>query len=455
MAGRSSIGLGAGIAIFVSSLLAIAFLVLAAVFFTKFTQTRQELQTARADLTEFVTSAERNRDEVRIIADTAKKARKSAISYLVDQYGAAMARVTGVRTNTVEDMEKALASYKGTEGSKPLTSVLAERDSTIKSLENAVKQAEEARTTANANLTNEIDRVKKLETNHKATVDALTAEVGQYKTEVDAFRKGTDELGVNIRNQLEKCKNEAADSKKGFEDNIKKLNNENLILKNQLAALRETQKNQTLKGNDEYALVDGGVIGVNGAERQAFISLGSKNKVRIGMTFVVYADAAAIRPDADGNYPRGKAMIEITSVGPTSSTCRILSESRGDVIANAVYDPNKIYKMVIYGNFDVNRDGMATSLERNDLSALVDEWGAKVVDDLSGDVDFLVLGEKPVLPPSPSSGAPVEVFEEYIRQTKIVDQYDRLYNQARATSVPILTENRFYTLIGKSPASRR
>src|SRR6185295_6633383 len=115
MAGRSSIGLGAGIAIFISSLLAVGFLVLAAVFFTKYSNTRQELQQAQQDAKEFVTPAERNRDDIRIIKDTANKKGKSAIAYLADQYGATMSRVTGVKTNTVDDMEKALSAYKGTE----------------------------------------------------------------------------------------------------------------------------------------------------------------------------------------------------------------------------------------------------------------------------------------------------------------------------------------------------
>ena len=75
--------------------------------------------------------------------------------------------------------------------------------------------------------------------------------------------------------------------------------------------------------------------------------------------------------------------------------------------------------------------------------------------DLQGDVDFLVLGERPVLPPRPGNDAPLELVQEYIRLDRIVQRYDRLLEQARATSLPVLNENRLYTLLGASPAAIR
>jgi hypothetical protein len=178
----------------------------------------------------------------------------------------------------------------------------------------------------------------------------------------------------------------------------------------------------------------------------------------LGMTFSVYSDKSQIRPDADGNYPRGKATLEVINVGESSSTCRITSEARGnpvvkgDVIANPIYDPNKTYKFVVFGNFDANRDGAATALERQDINAMIESWGGKVADDLTGDVDFLVLGERPILPPRPSAESPFEIVQEFIRRQRDVERYDQLSARATATSIPILTENRLYTLVGKTPS---
>src|SRR5206468_2777376 len=110
--------------------------------------------------------------------------------------------------------------------------------------------------------------------------------------------------------------------------------------------------------------------------------------------------------------------------------------------ANAVYDPNKVYTFLVYGNFDANQDGVATQQEAVDIRALIESWGGKVVDELAGNVDswggkvvdelaanvdFLVLGQKPPLPPQPQSGAPAAVIQEYMRVRRIAEQ-TRMYS---------------------------
>src|SRR5690606_30821755 len=77
-----------------------------------------------------------------------------------------------------------------------------------------------------------------------------------------------------------------------------------------------------------------------------------------------------------------------------------------DIIANAVYDPNKTYKFVIDGLFDIDGDGITNRYETQDLAALIEQWGGTVEDEVVGDIDFIVLGEKPTLPPPPGPGAP-------------------------------------------------
>jgi len=169
----------------------------------------------------------------------------------------------------------------------------------------------------------------------------------------------------------------------------------------------------------------------------------------------VYSDAASVKPDQNGDFPPGKATLEVINVGDNSSICRIKNETRGnpvvngDVIVNPLYDPNKVYTFLLYGNFDANGDGVSTPGERADLQAIIESWGGKVVDELGGNVDFLVLGERPVLPPRPSADAPVEILQEYIRLNRAIDRYEALYKQSMATSLPLLNENRLYTLLGR------
>src|SRR5207247_1031794 len=104
---------------------------------------------------------------------------------------------------------------------------------------------------------------------------------------------------------------------------------------------------------------------------------------------------------------------------------------------------------LIFGNFDPNGVGVATPGGAEDLKALIVSWGGKVTDELTGSVDFLILGQKPQLPPKPTVDSPDAVVKEYIRLNGIVEKYKQLQEQAVSTSVPILNENRLYTLIGR------
>ena len=74
-----------------------------------------------------------------------------------------------------------------------------------------------------------------------------------------------------------------------------------------------------------------------------------------------------------------------------------------------------------------------------------------LVAEISGDTDFVVLGEKPILPPAPGPGAPVSVIQEYVRLQQEIARYDDLLFSAQDTSMPVLNQNRLRTLIGDFP----
>ncbi len=458
MAGRSSIGVGVGTAIFLLAVTALAFLVLWAMYFSKYKESQANLQTARADVAEFIGAGERNQDWVRGLLSQAKASKKSVVQYLQEGTQNTMQAVTGVRNDTPATLEKKLEGIEAAKNKVPLLTIINDLSQTVANTNVALQRAEADRAAANENLKNETARVSRIEAEHKATVETLTAQIGQYRGEVEENRTGTEVYKKNLDTRVSRAEGEFTAEKKRLNDSVSRLKEENLILRNQLLSLRAERNKEILRPADEFSLVDAQVIGVDGAEHKAFISIGEQQRVRLGMTFTVYADASSIRPDEAGNYPRGKATMEVINVGPSSATCRITSEVRGnpvvsgDVIANAVYDPKKVYKFVIYGNFDINRDGFPSPGERNDLKALVESWGGKSSDELAGDADFLILGERPILPPQPASDAPFEVFQEFVRQQQAATKYDDLYRKASETSVPILNENRLYTLIGKSPA---
>lgn len=458
MAARTGTSFGVGATITVLALLTLALFVLTAVFYGRYRDQVVQVQQLRQDQTDVVTGEERNRDDVRNLIAKAKENRQSLVGYLVDAQGGVMQRVSGNRRDTLGDLETRLQGISGGDTSNMLA-LIAARDAELKNLRAQLAQAEAARQAALTDQQNEVARVSSLQKSHQDTIDQLNALVGTLRAEVEEYRKGADEYKGRLDAALDAARNQAAEEKQRQDQALAALRDENLVLGNQLAVLRGQRQGELLSGGDEASQVDGTIVAVDNAQQNVYLSIGSKQHVVLGMSFSVYGDSRALKPDADGKYPAGKATLEVINVGESTSTARILSEVRGnpvvrgDVIANALFDPNKVYKFRVFGNFDVDRDGIATPSEQTEIEALIASWGGKVVSDMAGDVDFLVLGERPLVPPRPSSDAPFAVVQEFARVSREASTYDDLQRQATATSIPVLNENRLYTLIGRRPAS--
>jgi hypothetical protein len=226
--------------------------------------------------------------------------------------------------------------------------------------------------------------------------------------------------------------------------------------KQRIRSFEEQQRGSRFVGQNEYALIDGQVVASSAGEGTVTLNIGRKQRVVLGLPFTVYSQGTVIRLDEKtGDYPPGKATLEIVRVEENSSIARILREQKGnpvvkgDVIANPIYDPAKKYKFLVYGNFDPQRTGNASAFGANEVKAWIKDWGGETVDQLAGDVDFIVLGEKPQVPPQPSSSAPIEVINFNLDQQKFAQRYDELLKQATDTAIPVLNENRLRTLLGR------
>lgn len=462
MASRTSTSVGVGVALTLLGLASLGLFITSAVLYGKFNQSQRELNEAKVGIRDFIRDGERQQDDIRQLVEAAKRAQgQSLVAYLVKSNKEIASAVTGNSNDTVDRLLEQMRAESAKSNNSPLLRLAQERASKVDELNTKLEQVEAARLAAQTDLKNEQERVAGIVTRHNETVAALNKEVGAYKDELGQYRSGIE----NVRELAEKQFASQMESAKARETElsgrVSDLQQRALILEDQLARLRGERSKTTARGTSEDALVDGAIIGVDAAQRQVFLNIGRTQKAVIGMTFAVYNDANSIKTDEDGNYKPGKATIEIVNVGQDSSTARIVTETKGnpivtgDVIANAVFDPMKIYKFVIYGNFDTKGTGMATASGRTDIAAMVTSWGGEVKDDLEGDVDFLVLGERPVLPPRPGVDQPIEVVQEYVRLERAVNKYNELLKQATAMGLPVLNENRFYTLTGQTPVSRK
>jgi soluble cytochrome b562 len=461
MAARTSASIGVGVTITLLAVACLTLFILMIVFLSKYQATNSQLVEQMQGTEIFVRTSERQRDDIGRLRDAAQRQNKSVLGYLNDSWQDAAHRVAGARTLSPDQLTSRLDAVEGAASSN-LLAVIRGLQTDMNDLRSQLQQAEADRLTALEDRANEAARVKQLQEQHQRTIATLNNDIDRYRSDVESFRGQVDDAKRFMDGEVERIRDRSLGTESSLNDRIRRLESENLQLVDRLSKLQTEKTDSLLKPTSEAALVDGSIIGLNQAGGSVTIDRGRRDKIILGMTFAVYSDATGIRPHAEtGEYPPGKAMLEVTHVGETSSTARIISETRGnpvvrgDVIANAIYDPNKVYTFLVFGNFDANGDGHSTPGEASDIRAMIEAWGGRVVDELSGDVDFLILGQRPVLPPRPGVGSPWPVVEEFMRLDSIAQRYDRLWEQAVSTSLPVLNENRLYTLIGRTAVRRQ
>ncbi len=307
-------------------------------------------------------------------------------------------------------------------------------ETTLLNAREAIARVEEAR-----------NEFQSFESQQRGRVDDYARSVEQYSDDIESAKSEFQSETTRIRRDAEALADEKDQRIASLEDEVQQLRE---IIR------RLDRDREILTPANEAALIDGELIGVNLAANEVYLSLGRGDKLPIGITFTVYDAAASVLPNASGEFPPGKATIEVTRVDGETSTARILESSRGnrivagDKIVNAIYDPDKTYEFVVFGNFDANNDFVATPAETNAIRALIRNWGGTIVDDLSGQTDFLVLGERPILPPQPGLDAPAPVIQAYAAARSRQQRYDRLFEGAQSASIPVLNQNRLETLTG-------
>ncbi|HZW09004.1 MAG TPA: hypothetical protein VFF69_03795 [Phycisphaerales bacterium] len=474
MAGRGGAGVGVVVTISILSILCLGLFVSTIIFYGNLNKAEGELATARQGLSEYINTQERQDPRVTKIADEARAAKKTVVGYLSDSLSQAIKTINGNSRGTyAEAMERldgeqlpGIAEATGWAGQGEAPSVaslvqagsfdqlLTQTDTYIGSLKGQIASARKAQEVAQADLKNLQDLMAQRDAQHAATLAAVNEELGRYRAEVEAYRSGTEQHQQDMESRVGRIQTESQARESELLDRITTLEEENQRQQNQLEVLRGERKKDLFQGQPEESLVDGRVVAADAAEGTATIDLGRRAKIRVGMTFAVYEEASAIRPNEAGEYPEPKASLEVIRIDENSAICRVLRERsgnpvvRGDVIANAVYDPSKKYKFLVVGNFDANRDGIATEDERRGIVAMIEDWGGTVTEELTGDVDFLVMGQRPALPPEPPINAPIPVVEQYVQAQQVIERYNRLFQQAGSTSIPVLNESRLRTLIG-------
>jgi len=452
MARSSGAGTGVIVALVVSVVCNLGLLTITFMMYSGKAEALENEARTQADMNAFVTNAERT-DAFERVMDAAKSERKSLYAMLDARRQAIASFVTGNPNATLADMQSGLGLESGDVVRNVVTDLRREVTATGNEVSSLERQLADART-ENQELR---DRVSDIESMGDERVAQVTEEFDGYKTAAVRYEQEVEDAVSAIEESRARLDRDYRNRVAELQARLDQANEDNSVFRAQIEELRRKTESYRVKPQNPAELVDGRVISVPGSGGQIFIDLGRNDRVVPGMTFEIYEDAGSIRPDPRTNeYVRGKASIEIIRVGEDTSAARITREIPGrpvvkdDVIANAVFNPDYRFKFLVHGLFDVNNDGTPSVADADYVRRRVIEWGGELVEggELTGDLDFLVLGEQPPAPaPLPLDADQAEI-RAYMQQKTARDVYDRLFDQASRAQIPVLNWNRFETLTG-------
>lgn len=322
--------------------------------------------------------------------------------------------------------------------------------------------------TANENAQDMEDLKNDIQDDFDLYIESANLQAKRLSDERDRFQKEADEIRVSY-NEL---KNDMQDS---ADDRVKTYMNRTDRAKQQLrersAELARTQKDlDKTTGELDKALLereaikprpdaevlayrpDARIVDVDMASGLVYLDIGSDDHVYRGLTFGVYDKNAPVPQDG-----RGKAEIEVFRLTEKASVARINTSSKrnpivsSDIVANLIWDSKDSNKFVVSGDFDFDGDGKVDPDGRERIEQLVERWGGTLVDEVSIDTDFIVLGYQPKAMARPTRediDFDPSLDDKYSESLKHVRQHHEVLTLAGTLNVPVFNQKRFMYLIG-------
>ncbi len=286
-----------------------------------------------------------------------------------------------------------------------------------------------------ANVTSLDERVTSLQ-------GELTTKHSDYQTQLADARTEWERLRNSKDVDIELLNTSLAEKKREYD-----------LLQNEFEKFKESVRVLIGTGTDpskKARVPDGKILMVSDQGRLCYINLGSKDKIKPGMTFSVYPPTG-IPEDGEG-----KAKVIVTNVEQNTSECRLQSQVPGDPIviddfvANLAFDPTRTFTFVVIGNFDLYGTGTPTPEGAREAAVLIERFGGKVVTEVSINTDFVIRGEEPPKPETLETPTPQE-YQVHQEQLRLHGKFREIDAIARSLKVPLLNTNTFLAFIGYTP----
>jgi len=311
------------------------------------------------------------------------------------------------------------------------------------------------------------------QTDFDKTMADNQATITKLQTDIAALNASRDDLTKTDQATLSDELKKAEDIRRQLVLNLEDATSQIAKANREILELRMRIRNQGGKTDVAVGEPDGKVLSVNNASGEVYINLGAKDRMKPGMPFTAYDPRTGVRFATDAEA-LGNGSLEVIEVGPDTSICRITRTSSNraiqanDLISNLVYhnDKTRQFRFTVFGDFDLDGDGVATAGERDRLITLIKAWGGQVDDDVTAQTDFLVLGTPPkgamtstddtAAPASapatdPAASAPASgSVSGSVGEARNKDQqrYEDLEIAAKTLAIPVLNQNRFLAMVG-------
>ena len=339
-----------------------------------------------------------------------------------------------------------------------LTTKLTAAQSQVKQLETARDDLNKKIAAINASFEQQLATKDK-------DIEAARTQTGTYQTDVTGVRADKDKQIADIQAAAEQQTKLAQEDVNRLQAQLSEAASAGKKQDQVIASLQSKLRDIRVSGDQISRQIDARIIRVS-TDNTVYIDLGTGDQVVAGMSFEVFDRIEGVPKigDAgtDDNLPKGKASIEIVKVQPGASQARIIRSTpgtnvvEGDLCVNVVYDRNIKYNFLVYGNFDLDRNGQATPSDADVIKRLVTQWGGNVVDKMTVDVDFLVIGKVPEIPNySQEELDRPEIQFEVERRKQELAAYDEILAQAIQLNIPVLNQNRFLYFTGYYEQSGR
>ncbi|MCD6303997.1 MAG: hypothetical protein J7M21_03425 [Planctomycetes bacterium] len=433
--------------------------VMAVLFFNKYDKAEKQRKRLAAIQAELISREQFSRPEIRQMINNYNKAtggvRPTVVGQLTDQVSTLASAITGLPNTTFleasQEIEKAFAAINppvrrgllkhltdfhdelGVKDAR-ITKLQGEKAQLAAQLAKAVKDLAAAKADFEDKLKQKADELASLDQkfqNFQRQQDQKLADAQK------AFTQARDELNKQIADQTEK---------------IQTLQRMIARLQKELAIYKKPKEGPSLRPERIVRRPDGKVSQVLANEGLVYLNIGAKENVTEGLRFTVYPYTGITETGA------GKGVVEVVNVSENVSEARIIRQDKndpivpGDLVANVVFDMLRTYRFVVEGEFDPDNTGTPSDAGNKVIRELVRRYGGPVVNDVTVDTDYVVLGDPPLRPRKPDDTDPQEAWDAYQQQLKAFNRYQQVKQLAEKYQIPQLGGRRFLDLVGYIPA---